>query len=89
MRFSRRHGVTAERSGDRAVVLDADGLVMSSLSPVGALIWDFLPSDVGPIVDHPAERFPGVARAKLTADIERFLAELVSNGLIVDAHRAV
>jgi hypothetical protein len=85
MRFTRRDGVTFERSGDRATVLDGDGLVLSSLSPVGTLIWELLPNDLGPIVDDLATRFPAVAHEQLTADAERFLGELVASGLVADA----
>lgn len=86
MRFSRRDGVTFERSGDGAVVLDGDGRVMSSLSPVGTLIWELLPNDLERIVDNLALSYPGVAREQLAADAAQFLAELVACGLVTDAN---
>lgn len=67
------------------MVLDGDGLVISSLSPVGTLIWELLPNDLEPIVDNLALSYPGVAREKLAADAAQFLAELVACGLVTDA----
>lgn len=88
MRFARRDHVTAERSGDRVVVLDAAGTVLSTLSPVGTIVWERLPGSRAELVEHLQERFGEVAAEVLAADLERFLAELVAAELIVEIDAA-
>jgi hypothetical protein len=86
--FARVDGVTSEWSADRVVVLDAAGETMTTLSPVGALIWDRLPADVPALVDHLRERFPDVDPSLLTTDTRAFLAELRDTGLVVETDAA-
>ncbi len=82
MTFARCDGVSAERSGERVVVLDASGEVLRTLNPVGALVWERLPARRDEIVDDLASRFPDVQRTLLTADVDRFIEELRSRDLV-------
>ena len=84
MNYWHAEGVTAERSADRVVVLDAEGATLSTLSPVGALVWELLPADAATVVERLRETFPAVEPAVLTADAEAFLSALREAGLIVD-----
>ncbi len=83
MRYSPADGVTAERSGERMVVLDAAGKELITLSPVGALVWSQLPADFSAILEELSEQFAEVAESTLTADLEAFLTELDEAGLVV------
>ena len=88
MRYTRRDRVIAERSGERTVVLDADGTTLTTLSPVGALLWDQLPCDVPSAVSYLATRFPDVAEDVFVADVTAFFDELVANSLIIELDAA-
>lgn len=83
MRFAPAHGVVAERSSDRVIVLDPEGLHMNTLSPVGSAVWQRLPAQASEIVDHLNAQFVDVDRSTLEADVDKFLGELLSAGLIV------
>lgn len=82
MLFKRTAGVTSEWSGERVVILDSRGEVMTTLSPVGALLWDWLPADLRTLVANLQERFPDVEQATLSQDTEHFLVELRAAGLV-------
>lgn len=84
MRYKQRDRVIAERSGERTVVLDADGTTLTTLSPVGALLWEQLPCDVAGAVSYLTTRFPDVAEAVFVADVTAFLDELAANSLIIE-----
>jgi hypothetical protein len=81
--YSPAQGVTAERSGDRMVVLDVEGRVLSTLSPVGSLIWEALPAPVDSLLVRLRAEFPEVDPAVLETDARRFLDELCAAGLTV------
>jgi hypothetical protein len=81
--FARIDGVTAERSGERTVVLDASGTVLSTLSRVGTLVWEALPGDRSDLLGHLRELFPEVDPAVLEGDLDAFIDELVAVELIV------
>ena len=84
VKFARIDGVISERSGDRVVVLDAQGAAIITLSPVGSLIWDSLPCSEDDAVVSLAARFPDVAESVLRTDVDAFLAELLANSLIME-----
>ena len=83
MRYTRRERVIAERSGDRTVVLDADGTTLTTLSPIGALLWEQLPCDVDEAVTFLKSRFPDVDEDVFVADVTAFFDDLVAHSLIV------
>jgi hypothetical protein len=87
MRYHHAAEVTWELADERAVILDAAGRTLTTLNPVGTIIWQYL-DDAGDgtdIVGQLACRFPGVDRAQLHDDAEAFLARLLDGGLLVPA----
>jgi Coenzyme PQQ synthesis protein D (PqqD) len=87
MRYHRATEVTWELADERAVILDAAGSTLTTLNPVGTVIWQYLDEarDGEDIVGLLAHRFPGVDRERLHHDAEAFLARLVEGGLLVPA----
>jgi hypothetical protein len=87
MRYHHAAEVTWELADERAVILDAAGRTLTTLNPVGTIIWQYL-DDAGDgtdIVGQLARRFPGVDRDQLHDDAEAFLARLLDGGLLVPA----
>jgi hypothetical protein len=84
MATRRRDGVTYEPSGDTVVILDADGTVMTTLNPVGAVIWKALDGNRGAaqLARDLRDQFEGVDEKTLTADITEFIASLAQSGLV-------
>ena len=84
MASRRREGVTYEPSGDTVVILDADGTVMTTLNPVGAVIWKALDGEREPVqlARDLADHFDEVDQPTLVADITTFIASLADSGLI-------
>lgn len=84
MGIRRREGVSFEPSGDRVVILDDSATEMTTLNPVGSLIWMALDGERG--VDALAKdlvaEFDGVDEATLRADIEDFVSNLAEIGLV-------
>jgi hypothetical protein len=87
MRYHHAPEVTWELADERAVILDAAGRTLTTLNPVGTLIWRYLdePRDDEDIVDHLAGRFPAVDHDRLHDDADTFLARLLDGGLLVPA----
>jgi len=87
MGFAQADGVTAEQSDDRMVVLGVGGQEMTTLNPVGALVWERLaePADADDVVAHLVTYFPDVDLSALQADVGRFLAAMRAAELIVEA----
>lgn len=85
MPFRRAPGVTYEMSGDRAVILDAEGSVMTTLNEVGSVIWRELDGerDSAALASDLASVFQGVDAETLRADIEEFTASLLEAGLVL------
>ena len=81
--YGRATGVSHELSGDKVVILDAKGSTMFTLNPVGSMIWIELGTakDASMLADTLIERFSGVSRDQLEADIEIFLDDLFHRGL--------
>jgi len=87
MSFAQADGVTAEHADDRMVVLGVDGQAMTTLNPIGALVWERLaePADADDVVAHLVTYFPDVDLPVLQADVGRFLAAMRAAELIVEA----
>jgi Coenzyme PQQ synthesis protein D (PqqD) len=85
-RFRRSDHVVYEVTGDRAVLLDADGRELITLNPVGTVVWQLLdePLNAGEVATALHATFPDVPMAKLEVDANRFLAELAASELVVD-----
>ncbi len=85
MPVRRAPGVTYEMSGDRAVILDAAGSVMTTLNEVGTVIWRELDGarDSATLAGDLAPKFDGVDVETLESDIEDFAASLMEAGLAV------
>lgn len=85
MSIRRAPGVTYEMSGDRAVILDAAGSVMTTLNEVGTVIWCELDGqrDAAALATALAPKFEGVDAEALQADIDEFAASLLEAGLAV------
>lgn len=84
MGIRRRAGVSFEPSGDSVIILDADGTVLTTLNPVGAVIWKALDGerDVAALAKDLVADFEGVDEATLADDIEAFVATLVDSSLV-------
>ena len=84
MTLRRTPGVTYEMSGDRAVILDAAGSVMTTLNEVGSVIWRELDGerDAAALAADLAPTFDGVDVETLESDINDFVASLAEAGLI-------
>lgn len=84
MPFRRATGVTYEMSGDRAVILDAAGSVMTTLNEIGSVIWRELDGerDSKALASDLVGRFEGVDAETLEADIDDFAASLLEAGLV-------
>ena len=85
MRFHRSSAVTWELVDERAVILDADGSTLTTLNPVGTLIWRHLdqPREPAELGADLADRFPSVDRRQLESDTGAFLEHLVHEGLVI------
>ena len=86
MPFQRTPGVTFEKSGDRVVILDAEGAVMTTVNPVGSLIWQALDGerDTEELARHLSETFPDVEETVLISDTEEFLTSMLQAGLVTE-----
>ena len=84
MSIRRTEGVSFEPSGDRVIVLDADAQWLTTLDPIGAVIWSELDGVRGipELARDLVGRFEGVDEATLAADLEEFVAGLAAIGLV-------
>jgi hypothetical protein len=84
MAVRRRDGVSYEPSGDTVVILDVDGTVMTTLNPIGAVIWKALDGerDAAALAADLSSEFEGVAAEELEGDIDRFIASLAESNLV-------
>lgn len=76
-------GIVSEASGERQVVLSADGATMHTLNPVGGTVVRLLPMRRSDILAELEQRYDGVGRAQLESDLDGFIDELSEAGLIV------
>ena len=84
MTIRRRPGVTSEPSGDTVVILHADGRTLTTLNPVGALVWKALDGerDTAALARDLVDEFDGVEIGDLKADIDAFITELAESDLV-------
>ncbi len=84
MATQRREGVNYEPSGDTVVILNADGTVMTTLNPVGAVIWSALDGrrDAAQLARDLVDQFDGVEENTLLTDITEFIESLTASGLV-------
>lgn len=84
MGIGRKEGVTFEDSGDTVVILDEAGSELTSLNPVGSVIWHALDGrrDVTQLAADLVHHFDGVTEGQLAADIEAFVGELAAADLV-------
>lgn len=84
MPAKRRDGVNYEASGDGVVILGAEGSTLTTLNPVGSLIWKALDGrrDAAALAADLLGEFVGVTVEQLTADIESFVASLAEADLV-------
>lgn len=62
--------------------------VYFGVGDVGARIWELLPpksTSVGELVAVLASQYHDVSASQIRSDVERFLAELLANGLVAYA----
>jgi len=87
MPIRRSEGVSFEPSGDRVVILDPEGTVMTTLNPVGSKIWTELDGvrTIPELAADLAPAFEGVDEPTLAADISEFVDTLRSSGLVEDS----
>jgi hypothetical protein len=85
MHYRRSSTVTWELVDERAVILDAEGSTLTTLNPIGTLIWRQLdePRDPAELSARLASRFPSVDRSELESDARHFLDCLARDGLVV------
>ena len=86
MRYRRSGDVTWELVDDRAVILDPGGSTLTTLNPIGTLVWQHLdqPREATELGEHLARRFPEVDRHQLESDAGSFLDRLARDGLVVE-----
>jgi Coenzyme PQQ synthesis protein D (PqqD) len=82
-RFQLAAGIVSEASGDRQVVLSADGSTMHTLNPVGSAIVRLLPRRRAEILAELELLYADVGRDRLAGDLDGFIDELTEAGLIV------
>ena len=85
MHYHRSSTVTWELVDERAVILDAEGSTLTTLNPIGTLIWRQLDESRDPseLSARLADRFPFVVRQELESDARDFLDGLERDGLVV------
>ncbi|MEQ8840152.1 MAG: PqqD family protein [Acidimicrobiales bacterium] len=84
MATRRRTGVSFEPSGDSVVILNADGTEMTTLNPVGSLIWQALDGerDASALAQDLVTQFEDVAVDELERDIADFIEDLAAADLV-------
>jgi len=87
MPIRRSDGVTFEPSGDRVVILDPNGTVMTTLNPVGSRIWTELDGrrTIAELAADLAPEFDGIDESTLAADVSDFIETLRESGLVEDS----
>ena len=86
MAWQRSPRVVYEVVDGEAVLVDPEGKELLTLNPVGTLVWEELDGRRGPAELAAAliGRFDGVTEPEIERDIEAFLAEVESAGLVCE-----
>jgi hypothetical protein len=84
MRYRRATDVTHEEAGERSVLLDGEGANMTTLNPVGSLIWRELDGErsSAELAETLHGQFGDIDQATLQTDIDAFLSQLADDGLV-------
>lgn len=90
MRLRRSPEVTFEVVDGRAILIDGQGTELITLNPVGTLVWNALDGerDSGQLANDLVATFEDVTVEQLEDDINAFVEELRSSGLVVEADAA-
>lgn len=85
--ISRSPQADATLAGDRAAIYHRETRKALTLNPVGTLVWQALetPQTQSGLLEMLQARFPQVESATLSADLEKFLAELRGHALITES----
>ncbi len=82
--FKHVGGLTWDVVDDRVVVLDAEGISMITLNPIGSILWPKLESkaSVDGLAEALGQTFSEVPTDQLRSDVDAFVEELFEEGLI-------
>jgi hypothetical protein len=85
MVVERAPGCTAEQVGDRTLVVDAQGRQITTLNPVGSLVWWAIDGtrDLEALTAEVLRQTAGAEPDEIRRDVERFVADLADDGLVV------
>jgi len=78
-------GAVFKRLPEGGVLFSSDSEVYFGVDLVGARIWEMLPpvtQTVEEMVDQLAAQYRDVAATQIRSDVDRFLDELLANGLV-------
>jgi hypothetical protein len=78
-------GAVFRRLPEGGVLFSTESEVYFGVGVVGARIWELLPPEtrtVEEMVSILASKYDDVPASQIRADVERFLSELLSNGLV-------
>ena len=81
----RAESVVFEIADHRAVILNGPGDELITLNSVGTMLWLALehPESITTLLAKLSDAHPGVAAARLGADLEHFVDEMMAAGLLV------
>lgn len=83
--YRRSGNVDETRIGDRIVLYHRDSGNGIVLNPSGTIIWDTLvsPKSAAELGEKLLSRFAGADIARVTDDVDSYLASLMSQGLLI------
>jgi hypothetical protein len=79
------NGAVFKRLPEGGVLFSTESEVYFGVGVVGARIWELLPpvtQTVEEMVDKLVAQYHDVSAAQIRADVDRFLQELLTNGLV-------
>ncbi len=81
-------GAVFKRLPEGGVLFSTETEVYFGVGDVGAMIWELLPPNTRTLeemVTRLATKYSDVSASQIRADVERFVAELLANGLVAHA----